>query len=145
MSDKWNPSNPSLEERRQRERASHLTPKQQGLVAMAIIVAMIAAAVGFYLLVESNFTFANTGGTMHVDFDKSGAQTACEMFVKERLKAPSTADIQSSSVSESAGSFNVSGTVDAQNSYGAKIRSSFRCTVIDDHAGRWLLQSISIE
>jgi hypothetical protein len=87
-------------------------------------------------------------GHQHVP-EKIEAWVTCKSFVEKRLKAPSTADFESYSqelVAESEyGSFEVHGTVDAQNSYGAKLRSNFRCKLHSDEAGNWLLDSISIE
>lgn len=57
--------------------------------------------------------------------------TQCERWVKERLKAPSTSEFpwyDSSRVQKIGdGHFVVRGYVDAQNSYGAQIRSNYLC------------------
>ncbi len=63
----------------------------------------------------------------------SDAKWQCKQFVEKTLKAPSTADFQnyndfSAWGSEAGGGpFGVTGYVDAQNSFGAKIRTNFRC------------------
>lgn len=56
------------------------------------------------------------------------AEQACKRSVERQLKAPSTADFSISSVDEkSSNEWSVSGTVDAENSFGAKIRNSWTC------------------
>jgi hypothetical protein len=61
------------------------------------------------------------------------AEVDCKLFIKSNLKAPSTADWLSPSTgrwSGHPGYFLVTQTVDAQNSFGAKIRSSYQCRVV---------------
>ena len=61
--------------------------------------------------------------------DEGQAIVACEDEVRERLKAPSTADLRSSATQDASGRWTVVGTVDAQNSFGATVRNEFRCGV----------------
>lgn len=62
--------------------------------------------------------------------DQGHALVACQDFVQSKLKAPSTAKFQAAStVKVSAGVWAVTGTVDAQNGFGALIRNSYKCTV----------------
>lgn len=65
--------------------------------------------------------------------DGVSAQLACQRFVSSRLKAPSTASFapfEELSISESGDSkFVVSGWVDSQNSFGAKLRTPYLCSV----------------
>lgn len=68
--------------------------------------------------------FAGGGGNEQRD-----VTTACEQAVKARLKAPASADFDTSATESSPDRWTVSGSVDAQNSFGAKIRSSFSCRV----------------
>jgi hypothetical protein len=79
--------------------------------------------------------------------DTIGAWVACQEFVGKRLKAPSTADFQSYDESgvvvESSNSFTVHGYVDAQNSFGAKLRSNYTCR-LHTSSSQWLLDDISI-
>ena len=62
---------------------------------------------------------------------RSDAKWRCKEFVEKTLKAPSTADFQNYNnffargIGE--GPFQVSGYVDAENSFGAKIRTQFIC------------------
>jgi len=52
----------------------------------------------------------------------------CEARIREMLKAPTTARFDSSA--SGGGTWRVTGTVDAENSFGAMIRSHFGCTVV---------------
>lgn len=54
----------------------------------------------------------------------------CEAAIEERLKAPATADFNSTATGD--GTWTVIGTVDAENGFGAMIRSSYQCSVIID-------------
>jgi hypothetical protein len=67
------------------------------------------------------------------------AKHACREAVKVRLRAPSTADFQGTVLGEwtvtgEKGSYLVTSFVDAQNGFGAKIRTRFVCGV--DHPGK---------
>lgn len=54
------------------------------------------------------------------------AVSQCEGFADKRLKAPATADYDLSA-SRSGSGWQVVGTVDSENGFGAKIRSSVTC------------------
>ena len=80
------------------------------------------------------------------------AAIQCRDFVKERLRAPSTADF--SALHESASligenKYVVRGYVDAQNAFGAQIRNNYACTVQytggeDADSGNWRLIDLNI-
>jgi hypothetical protein len=75
-------------------------------------------------LILSPFSFGGGSGS-------GAAKGACHSRVESGLKAPSTARF-SSTVSKHDtrdNDFLVEGTVDAQNSFGATVRSSFQCVV----------------
>lgn len=77
--------------------------------------------------------------------DEHEAQAGCQEFVERRLKAPATAEFGSWNAEPDPGSANgwvVSGVVDAENSFGAKIRSTFTCRMhVSD--GQWVLESVT--
>lgn len=64
--------------------------------------------------------------------EKSAVRVECQEQVKERLKSPSTADFSDVEVSADGDLYTVSGVVDAENSFGAKTRSSWTCTARND-------------
>ncbi|SNR98957.1 hypothetical protein SAMN06272737_1579 [Blastococcus mobilis] len=84
-------------------------------------------------------------GSSGSDGSDSGAYYACEGFVEDRLKAPSSADFSGyfdSYVIQSGDEYTVSGYVDAENSFGAMLRSEWTCTVRDG-GDTWYLESLT--
>jgi hypothetical protein len=74
--------------------------------------------------------FSAQGGDEPYNPDNSfEARSQCEDLVRESLKAPSTADFGELNASRTGGEWIVTGTVDAENSFGAMLRSDFQCTV----------------
>jgi hypothetical protein len=71
-----------------------------------------------------------------------GAEQACKDFVKDRLKAPATANFSGVDHTSSGSAYTVTGDVDAQNSFGAKLRSHFTC-VVRDAGAEWKLESLT--
>jgi hypothetical protein len=80
------------------------------------------------------------------EFDRKAreamAYDVCKDFVKERLKAPGSAkfpDFYKSRdeilVIEDESIYTIKSTVDAENSFGAELRSRFRCQVRDETGG----------
>ncbi|WP_426319948.1 hypothetical protein [Microbacterium sp. E-13] len=59
--------------------------------------------------------------------NKYEAIAQCEARIKDMLKAPSTAEFHSDAAGN--GTWTVTGTVDAENGFGAMIRNDFECTV----------------
>lgn len=105
------------------------------------------------LIISAVLAVAGSGG------DSGGAEPEhspimayimCEDFVEQRLRAPSTAEFPSrgseGSVPLGGGKYRVQSHVDAENAFGAMIRSSWDCT-IQHVAGtdRWRLESLSID
>ena len=95
-----------------------------------------------------------SAGSSSSSFSSSPAMAfeMCKDSVKNKLKAPSTATFRNFYqkdgevvVSGSAGSYRIVSTVDAQNSFGAKIRSSFSCLASYKGADRWSVSSTLID
>jgi hypothetical protein len=77
-----------------------------------------------------------------------GAYYACQEFVTKRLKSPSTAEFARYSDDQVRswidGTYTVTSYVDAQNGFGAMIRSTYTCKVIrSDNA--WKLEDLAID
>lgn len=68
------------------------------------------------------------GGSSDDSGDAWGAKDACHGWVEDQLKAPSTADFHDDDVSGD-GPWTITGSVDAENSFGAKIRTSWTCDI----------------
>jgi hypothetical protein len=75
------------------------------------------------------------------------AKIACQSFVQQRLGAPATASFapypSQTAVRQSDGSFSVRGYVDAQNTFGANIRTTYECSVRQSTSGDWTLVSLN--
>lgn len=78
-----------------------------------------------------------------------GAWVVCQQFLEDRLVAPSTAEYPSGysdyTRSLGGGRFRVDAYVDAQNSFGAMIRTDFSCTVDYQGNDNWRLEELTIE
>lgn len=81
--------------------------------------------------------------------DRDWALIAAERFVKERLKAPATAKF--ASITDSfilrveCGRWSVKSYVDAQNCFGALIRTHYIAVVRTSGDERWTLEAVEIE
>ena len=78
------------------------------------------------------------------EFDQFDMQTIAEKEVEERLKAPSTAKFDNIIVTEDKGVWVITGTVDAQNSFGAMIRNRFRVEIKDNGYPNYTVVSVEI-
>jgi hypothetical protein len=79
-----------------------------------------------------------------------GALSVCEDFVKDRLKAPSTAKfgiegtVQSAVIVLDSGRFVVRGYYDAENSFSAMLRSHYTCKVKHTSGRSYSLQDLEL-
>lgn len=93
---------------------------------------------------------SNSSSTTSKQPDKFDAYVMSQLFVKDALKAPSTAKFPVYSedmvVDGGDGSFIVSAYVDAQNSFGAMMRSNYVCIMQYDKAtDEWALKGLDIK
>ena len=72
---------------------------------------------------------ASSDGSSSSNSGQYEAIAQCEARIENLLKAPATADFETSATG-SGSTWTVSGSVDAENSFGALIRSTFQCTVV---------------
>lgn len=86
---------------------------KQAAIGVAFVVAVVA------------FAFA-AGKVDGGAGDEREAITQCEGFADQRLKAPATAEYNLAATENGAG-WNVTGTVDSENGFGAKVRSDVVC------------------
>jgi hypothetical protein len=99
-----------------------IKPRRWRPGCFSIVFGLFALIIG-YGVVSGNFG----------DSDYLELETTCQMAVRENLKSPSSAKFIGVPVSD--GTY-IRGEVDAQNSFGAVIRNSFRCTIIDSETVR---------
>lgn len=97
-------------------------PKKWRPGCFSIVAAIFALIIGFGVL---------SGGLG--DSDAYELEATCQILVRDNLKSPSSAKFIG--VPESDGTY-IWGEVDAQNSFGAVVRSSFQCTIIDSETVR---------
>lgn len=72
------------------------------------------------------------------------AKQVCERFVKDQLKAPGSAKFSGATATTTGGGYTVTGDVDAQNTFGASLRSRYTCVVrYDDPTREWRLVSLT--
>lgn len=92
------------------------------------------------------------GGTSASDQEHTAFEM-CKKFVKDRLKAPESAtfrnffqdDGEVSVTGSGNGPYVVTSSVDSENSFGAKLRANFRCTVTNTSGNNWHLDDIFID
>lgn len=86
-------------------------------------IAIVAGILAVPLLMAPKGCSVATGAG---DANKATAIGACEKSIKNQLKAPSTADFSNERATKSGSSaYEVDGDVDAENSFGAKLRDSW--------------------
>lgn len=77
------------------------------------------------------------------------AYTMCKSFVRDRLKAPRTAKFPWSASEATTdlggGRYQVVSYVDAQNAFGAMLRTNYSCTVQWAGGDRWQLEKLAME
>lgn len=126
-------------------------PKKHGPLAkvLAGVGGLVLAALGVLI-------FAHFDGGSGCDGSKVGrkieAYVSCQEFVKERLKAPSQATFPGWDASNEGpvkitadgDTYEVKSYVDAPNSFGAKLRSSFTCKVERTGDKKWRLVDLQM-
>lgn len=75
--------------------------------------------------------------------DKFSAAVMCEEFVKDRLKAPATAEFDTEPGTKSGRAWVVQGVVDSENGFGAMLRSDFTCRLRYAGDDEWRLVKLS--
>jgi hypothetical protein len=80
-----------------------------------------------------------------------GAFDVCQQFVKQELKAPGTAKFRNFfeddgevTVTHTGDEYTVVSSVDAENSFGASLRSNFRCVVTHVSGDTWHKVSVTL-
>ena len=99
-------------------------------------------------IIYASFTGSQSGTGGGSPPDKMTAYFASEDFVKKNLKAPSTAKFPwfREVVVDDLGAerYRVTAYVDAQNSFGAQIRTNYTCVVKGEDSLHWTLESIDM-
>lgn len=103
-----------------------------GVAILAIVIAMIVA-----------YNHEKNPG------DQSRpAVTTCQDHVRDRLKSPSSADFgeprSTFAAGDTADFYTVTGSVDAQNSFGAMLRSTYSCKITHERDGTWRITDFQL-
>lgn len=100
------------------------------------LVALLAVGALFVIMVISSI--GGDGGPSGSDGPTlAGAEDVCRQAVKDKLKAPATADIEVQGHSGSGSVYRLTGVVDSENGFGAKLRSSWACTATHVSGTSW--------
>jgi hypothetical protein len=110
------------------------------LSVFAFIILMVA--------IETCSNSDSNGAKPESSHSPLNAYVMCKQFLKDRLKAPSTADFPFESyedvtTSMGGGQYRVSSYVDSENSFGAKIRTRYSCEVEWTGGDNWRLLDLS--
>lgn len=126
-------------------------PTKQGSSSAAGCFWLIAAIVGVSVLL--GMCGSGDDGADDPENLRFGAFDVCTQFVEDQLKAPGTASFRNffeddgevTVTGAGEGPYTVRSTVDAENSFGASIRSNFVCQVRHTGDGNWRLIDLSID
>lgn len=106
----------------------------------------ILCGIGLLFMVWALVAGSNGGRRVAREPTAYDAMGMCEQFLKERLKSPSTADFsarrEGAQTKLADGAWHVTGHVDAQNGFGAMIRTKYDCTVRHAGGDRWTLVAL---
>lgn len=123
-------------------RGEYLFPKKTSPILYVIFAIIIITMIGIIANISSD-------SSQSPSVDKYDAYAMSHVFVKRNLKAPSTAEFPTTTyanISYDGTYWNVSCFVDAQNSFGAMIRSDYEVKMsYNPKSGNWLLIDIKIE
>lgn len=75
----------------------------------------------------------------------SDAKDVCENSVKDKLKAPATAEFSDEQAALEGSTWTVTGSVDSENSFGALIRSTYSCEAVHEGGQNWRTRSTLTE
>jgi len=118
--------------------------KKSGGCLKAILV-----VVGLFIALGVIGRFIPKSAEQTADDSRRGAYLICKQFVEQRLRSPKSAEFPNSSEAQvqpiSDGDYEVHAHVDAQNAFGAMIRSTFDCTVKPLPDGKWRLIDLKID
>jgi hypothetical protein len=110
------------------------------LGSIVIVIVFLALATGS--------SDSGSSGQPRPEHDALSAWVMCQQFIEERLKAPKSADFPAGydrfTTDLGDGRYRVKAYVDAQNSFGAEIRTNFECTVRYSGNQKWTLEDLKM-
>lgn len=114
----------------QASRPTSASPERRRIGVLGWIAIAFGAFVLFTVVSCSQQLAAGDGEPEEFVPTQTDARFVCEEWVKERLKAPATAQFTDGSVTgDAVGGFTIAGTVDSENGFGALIRGDWSCQI----------------
>jgi len=113
---------------RKKKELKEMTPKEKRIFILVVIIIVVV----IIFLIPKNESEELTN-SIKKTYSNIEAYSASQQFVKEQLKAPSTAKFTydpSTITKINDSTFYVIAIVDAENSFGAKIRNRYSCKII---------------
>ena len=111
--------------------------------------ALLAIPFLFFLLSSDSDNDPESSSPPKPAHSPSGAWRMCKVFVEKGLKAPATADFpwySENYVTKLGGAkYRVESYVDAQNSFGAQLRTNFSCTAKWIGGSNWQQEEMSFD
>lgn len=111
------------------------------VVGFGVLAAIVLFVIWAYATDDEDADGGSSSG------DSVTAKVMCEEFLEDRLRAPGTADFSgmgSTTISSTgSSSYRVVGHVDAENGFGANIRTSYTCEITDNGDDSWSLVSLT--
>lgn len=114
--------------------------KKNGRMGALLVVGLVAAVGGCVTLTSGGGDDEPSAEDLTFD-----ARRVCHGFIDDRLRSPGSSDFEETSemdVTQSGATYVVRGKVDAQNGFGATVRSNYTCTV-RSVGSQWRLESIT--
>lgn len=108
--------------------------RRDGIIGAIVMAALVAFSL-----------FAWIDGSDPTVSDERAAKSACQDFVRNRLKAPQSAAFSNTAVQQhpnNAAVWVVSGTVTSSNSFGARLPLTYECLTSEEN-GQWVLVKMS--
>lgn len=112
--------------------------------AWGCLTVIVIAGIGMCTAVASDSGSGPPAAVSHND--ESNARAMCQVFVERLLKAPSTADFSPGAANPlDSVTWISSGTVDSENSFGAKLRNRYVCQLRYDAArDSWAAEDVRL-
>lgn len=116
------------------------------VLAGGALVVLVVLGVFLYFVVSSGSDGGSTA-TKPYQHNALDANVACQLAVEEQLRSPTSARFEPGAMGRHLGDsrYLVESYVDAQNSFGAQIRSRFTCEVEFDLQGRRRINKLVID
>lgn len=121
--------------------AAHKRKEDNTSAAGGWVVLLIVLAIGIYSCGgDGDSEPAKDSSPEH---SPSAAYVMCQQFMKDRLRAPGTADFPYGTdrytTSEGGGRYRVESYVDAENGFGGEVRTDYTCVVEYSGDDKWTL------